>query len=189
MIRFAVFYGKSILKNNFKDKVYLRYLRYLYAYNTQSHKDYKDLFNEIKEAIFNWKGSYKKNTICIDVLDSFKVYKNLKLKPIPDKFEKQLLNGLYLGNRFKTDIKVYFAVESNRIPLNVDFSLYEYIIKLYNGFKPNQSDKEDLIILDEFINNLLEEDSDKDLFVISLDTNEEFLFEYNDFGTFEFKRG
>ena len=127
--------------------------------------------------------------ICIDTLDSFKVFKNLKLKPIPDKFEKQLLDGLYLGNRFKTDIKVYFEVESTKVPLNVDFSLYEYIIKLYNGFKPNQSDKEDLIILDEFINNLLNEDQDKDLFIVTLDNNKEFFFEYTDFGTFEFKRG
>ncbi|ADC46173.1 dnd system-associated protein 3 [Methanobrevibacter ruminantium M1] len=191
LIRFAVFYGKSIIKNNFKDKVYLNYLKYLYAYNTQSHKDYKYLFTEVKDAIFNWKGSYKKNTICIDTLDSFKVYKNLKLKPSVDKFEKSLLDGLFLGNRFKTDIKIYFSVESNKkkIPLNVDFSLYQYIMKLYNGFKPNQSDKDDLIILDEFINNLLDEDTDDDLYVISLETYEEFLFESNDFGTFEFKRG
>ena len=191
LIRFAVFYGKSIIKNDFKDEVYLKYLKYLYSYNTQVHKDYKDLFVEIKEAIFNWKGRYKKNTICIDTLDSFKVYKNLKLKPTPDKFENQLLDGLYLGNRFKTEIKIYFSTESNqeKVPLSVDFSLYEYIMKLYNGFKPNQSDKEDLIILNEFINTLLDKDADKDLYVTSLDSDKEFVFEYNDFGIFEFKRG
>ena len=191
LIRFALFYGKSIIKNSFKDEVYLKYLKYLYSYNTQVHKDYKDLFVEIKEAIFNWKGRYKKNTICIDILDSFKVYKNLKLKPTPDIFEQQLLDGLYLGNRFKTEIKIYFSTESSKekIPLSVDFSLYEYIIKLYNGFKPNQSDKEDLIILNEFINNLLDNDADKDLYVTSLDSDIEFVFEYNDFGIFEFKRG
>lgn len=191
LIRFAVFYGKGIIKNDFKDEVYLKYLKYLYSYNTQVHKDYKDLFVEIKEAIFNWKGRYKKNTICIDTLDSFKVYKNLKLKPTPDKFENQLLDGLYLGNRFKTEIKIYFSTESSKekIPLSVDFSLYEYIMKLYNGFKPNQSDKEDLIILNEFINTLLDKDDDKDLYVTSLDSDKEFVFEYNDFGIFEFKRG
>lgn len=191
LIRFAVFYGKGIIKNNFKDDVYLKYLKYLYSYNTQVHKDYKDLFVEIKEAIYNWKGRYKKNTICIDILDSFKVYKNLKLKPTPDKFENQLLDGLYLGNRFKTEIKIYFSTESseNKIPLSVDFSLYEYIMKLYNGFKPNQSDKENLIILNEFINTLLDNDADKDLYITSLDSDKEFVFEYNDFGIFEFKRG
>ena len=189
LIRLSLFYGKSIIKNNFRDKIYLTYLKYLYSYNTQSHKDYKSLFAEIREAVYNWKGSFKKNTICIDTLDSFRVYKNLKLKPHPDKFENQLLDGLFLGNRFKTEIKVFFSVDTNqkKIPLDVDFSLYEYIIKLYNGFKPNQSDKDDLIILDEFITNLLSENPDKDLYVLSLDTGKEFLFEYNELGSFEFK--
>ena len=62
-------------------------------------------------------------------------------------------------------------------------------MKLYNGFKPNQSDKEDLIVLNEFINTLLDNDDDKDLYVTSLDSDKEFVFEYNDFGIFEFKRG
>ena len=34
LIRSAVFYGKSVIKNDFKDEVYLNYLKYLYAYNT-----------------------------------------------------------------------------------------------------------------------------------------------------------
>ena len=58
---------------------------------------------------------------------------------------------------------------------------------MFNGFKPNQSDKDDLIVLDEFITNLLSENPDKDLYVLSLDTGKEFLFEYNDFGSVEFK--
>lgn len=189
LIRLAVFYGKSNLKNNFRDEVYLNFLKYLYSYNVQVHKDYKDLFSEIKDAIYKWKGSFKKNTICIDTLNSFKVYKILKLKPHADSFENQLLEGLFLGNRFKTEIKIYFSVDTNnkKIPLDVDFSLYEYIRKLNKGFKPNQTDKDDLIILDEFISNLLTENPDKDLYVLSLENGKEFLFEYNDFGSFEFK--
>lgn len=186
LIRFAVFSGKSIIKDNFKDEVYLRYLRYLYAYNKKSIKGYYNLFNEIKEAIFNWKGRDDKNKICIDILNSFKLYKDLKFKIIPDKSEKRLSHDS--NNRFKTEIKVYFCLESNKkkIPLTVDYSLYEYITKLYNGFKPNKSDKDNLIILDELINNLLSEDSDKDLEVISLEKNERFSLESN-FGIFEFK--
>ena len=186
LIRFAIFCGKSCIKDNFKDDVYLKYLRYLYAYNKKSIKDYYNLFNEIKEAIFNWKGRDDKNKICIAILDSFKLYKNLKFKIIPDDSEK-----IYddLNNRFKTEIKVYFSLDSNKnkIPLSVDYSLYEYITKLYNGFKPNKSDKENLIILDELISNLLSEDSYKDLDVINLETNERFSLEYN-YGIYEFKK-
>lgn len=186
LIRLALFCGKKGIKDNFKDDVYLKYLKYLYAYNKKSIKDYYNLFNEIKEAIFNWKGRDDKNKICIDILDSFKLYKNLKFKIIPDDSEKLYDDST---NRFKTEIKVYFSLDSNnnKIPLIVDYSLYEYITKLYNGFKPNKSDKENLIILDELISNLLTEDLDKDLDVINIETNEKFSLEYN-YGIYEFKK-
>lgn len=187
LIRFAIFFGNDNLKNNFKDNVYLKYLKYLYAYNTESLIGYRELFNEINDAIFNWKEQFDKK-ICIDVLNSFKIYKSLKLEPIPDTFEKPLTEDDDLRNRFKTEIKTYFSLNNNenKIPLSVDFSLYEYIIKLKNGFKPNKSDKEDLTVFDEFIHRLIE-DSEKELYVVSLNSNEKFSFDKK-FGIFEFKK-
>ncbi len=178
LIRFSIFIGKNNIKSSFKDETYLKFLRYLYAYNNGSFNDYNDLFREIKDAIFLWKGSNEKNKICIDTLNSFKVYKNLRLKHV-DKSKKHFSDKSI--NRFKTEIKIIFLLQSNKeqIPLNVDFSLYESISKLLKGFKPNQSDKDDLINLDEFINALLSKDSEKDLFVVSLNRNEKFSLEYN----------
>lgn len=186
LIRFSIFIGKNNIKSFFKDEVYLKYLKYLYAYNSGFFKGYNDLFKEIKEAIFSWKGSNEKNKICIDTLNSFKVYKNLKLKHI-DGSKKYFSD--YSNHRFKTDIKIIFSLQSNKeqIPLNVDFSLYESINKLLKGFKPNQSDKEDLINLDEFINDLLSKDSEKDLFVVSSNQNEKFSLECNS-GIVEFNK-
>ena len=184
LIRLTIFIGKNNIKNTFKDETYLKYLKYLYAYNMGSFTEYNDLFKEIKDAIFYWKGSTEKNMMCIDILDSFKVYKNLRLKHI-DKSKKYLSEDSI--NRFKTEIKIVFLLQSNKkqVSLNVDYSLYESICKLLNGFKPHQSDKEDLINLDEFINELLSEDSEKDLFIVSLNRDEKFSLEYNS-GIFEF---
>ena len=186
LIRFAIFIGNNIVKSNFKDEIYLKYLRYLYAYNMGSFIGYSDLFKEIKEAIFLWKGSNEKNMMCIDILDSFKIYKNLRLKQV-DGSKKYLSEDS--SNRFKTEIKIIFSLQSNneQISLNVDYSLYESITKLLNGFRPSQSDKEDLINLDEFINDLLSKDSEKDLFVVSLNRNEKFSLECNS-GIFEFNK-
>ena len=190
LIRLSLFYGKGFVKNNFRDKTYSNYLKYLYAYNTQSNKDYKLLFKEVKEAIFNWRGSNKKGYICVDELDTFTVSKNLKLKSIPETFDDSLLEGLVLGNRFKTDIRINFAVlpESEKVSLDIDYSLYEYIVKLCNGFKPNKSDEQNLTVLEEFIFNLISKNKDADLFIQSFDTGREFVFEYDrDFESFEFK--
>lgn len=191
IIRFALFYGKPSIKKNFVDQTYLNFLKYLHAYNIQNTSEYKGLFNDIRDAIFMWRGSPKKNYLFVDELDSFKVSKSLNLKPLPIKLGDDLLEGLFLGNRFKTEIKVYFSVipNNNKISLDVDYSLYEYIVKLGNGFKPNKSEKEDLIIFDEFIDALVDEPTEEGLLIRDLELNNDFYFEYDDFGDFVFKRG
>ncbi|MGN1185791.1 MAG: DNA phosphorothioation-dependent restriction protein DptF, partial [Methanobrevibacter wolinii] len=188
LIHFAIFYGKSTLKESFKDENYLEFLKFLYYYNIRNPKLYKNLFNYVKESIFKSKGVYKKNYICIDELNSFKVFKNLQLKNKHDDIG-DLLEGLTLGNRFKTSIKIGFTVKpnDNMIPLEIDYRLYEYIRKINHGFKPNKLEKEDLTIYNEFIDNLLNEDSDSDLIIESLDTDKIFDFEYDDeMNTFTF---
>lgn len=190
LIHFSVFYGNSQLKESYKDETYLKFLEYLFYYNMQNHKSYSKLFDEVKTSIFKFKDVYKKKYICIDELNSFKVFKNLQLKNRYDDFEENLLNKLYLGNRFKTSIQIYFTVKpnDNLIPLNIDYRLYDYIVKLNNGFKPNKSEKEDLTIYNEFIDNLLNEDYNEDLIIKSLDTDKIFNFEYDEeIDSFSFK--
>lgn len=192
LIRLGLFYGKKDFKINFVDQDYLNFLNYLHGYNVQNHGQYKELFAEIKDAIFKWKGSFKKDYLCIDELESFRVSKLMKLKFKPDKWDESLLNGLYLGNRFKTEIKVYFSVSSSeeRIPLDIDFPLYKSIVKLNEGFKPNKAEKENLILFDEFINELIVNSDSNDLFIKSLDSDIEFSFEFDEsFETFSFGRG
>lgn len=190
LIRFALFYGKSNFKLNFADKNYLEFLKYLYYYNIQNHGQYQNLFVEVKKAIFNLKGSIRKDYICIDELDSFKVSKELKLKYNPDSFDVTFEDKL--SNRFKTSIKVYFSVfpGKNKIPLEVDFPLYSAICKLNKGYKPNKFEMENLILFDEFINTLIDENKSDDLIINNLDLDVDFTFEYNeDFDSFTFERG
>lgn len=189
LIRFALFYGKSNFKSIFHDENYLTYLRYLYAYNIQNNSQYHELFSQVKEAIFNLKGSIKKGYICIDELESFKVSKELKLKYYPDSFE--VAHEDKLSNRFKTSIKVIFsASQGEKIPLEVDFPLYSAICKLNKGYKPNKVEKENLVLFDEFINNLINESSSDDLIVRNTNFDVDFIFEYaEDFDRFTFERG
>lgn len=189
LIRLAIFYGKSNFKNAFVDKDYLTYLKYLYAYNIQNKSQYQELFLEIKKAIFNLKGSFKKDYICIDELESFKVSKELKLKYSPGHFIEPVGE---LSNRFKTSIKVYFSVQQNgdEVELDVDYPLYSAICKLNRGFKPSKVEKENLILFDEFINNLVNKTSTDDLIIKNTENDVYFLFEYNDdFDSFTFEKG
>lgn len=189
LIRFALFYGKSNFKSIFHDENYLTYLSYLYAYNIQNQSQYHELFSQVKEAIFNLKGSVKKGYICIDELESFKVSKELKLKYSSDSFDVVYKDKL--ANRFKTSIKVIFYVSGGeKIPLEVDFPLYSAICKLNKGYGPNKVERENLVLFEEFINNLINETPSDDLIVRNTDLDVDFTFEYaEDFERFTFERG
>lgn len=187
LIRLSIFYGKSNFKNDFVDKDYLNYLKYLYAFNIQNKSQYQELFLEVKKAIYNLKGSFKKDYICIDELESFKVSKELKLRYSPGIFEPIE----ELSNRFKTSIKVYFSVsQSDNVELDVDYPLYSAICKLNKGYKPNKAEKENLLLFDEFINDLISKTSTDDLIIKNTENDVNFLFEYNqDFDSFTFEKG
>ena len=194
VIRLAVFYGKIEFKQCFIDENYLNYLKYLYFYNAQNRSGYNSLFADIKKAIFELKGSIKKDYICIDELDSFKVSKELKLKPHNDYFDS---GEDELSNRFKTSIKIYFSVHPNKekIPLEVDYPLYSAICKLKKGYKPNNVEKEKLVLFEEFINTLINQSPSDYLLITDTEHKVDFTFEYDEdeinkaFDTFTFDKG
>ena len=194
LIRLAVFYGKNEFKQCFIEDNYINYLKYLYFYNAQNRSGYNSLFADIKKAIFELKGSIKKDYICIDELESFKVSKELKLKPHNDYFE---IVGDELSNRFKTSIKIYFSVHPNKekVPLEVDYPLYSAICKLKDGYKPNNVEKEKLILFEEFINALINQSSSDYLFIKNTELDVDFTFEYDEdefdgtYDTFIFEKG
>ena len=193
LIRFAIFYGKDDFKRNFVDENYLMYLRYLYAYNTSrktnDYSGYRNLFEEVKDAIFNFKGSIKKGYISIDELESFIVSKDLKIDYNHDSFGVDYENEL--GNRFKTSINVIFSTKNNEeFYLEVDYPLYSAISKINNGYAPNTVERENLILFDEFINKLIEKSPSDDLFVKNFDFDIEFTFSYKrGFQNFIFEKG
>ena len=189
LIRFALFYGKNSIKNNFKDETYEKFLKYLYAYNSNKIDDYNLLLKEIKEAIFMLRGFYNQY-ICVDRLKTFKVYKYFKIIPIIEAIQNPLIGDGGSSNRFKTEIGVKFSVShsNENVSLNIDYSLYEYILKLQNGFKPNKNDNENLINLNDFINKLLNLSDEGDLKIKDLENDNTFSFTFDGFDRFEIKR-
>ena len=188
LIRLALFYGKNSIRKNFKDETYEKFLKYLYAYNSNNTKHYNPLLKEVRESIFKLRGSYKSDYICIDRLNTFKVFKYFKIIPIKEKI-KNPLSDEELSNRFKTEINVKYSLShsNEKVSLNVDYSLYEYILKIRNGFKPNKNDNENLINLNDFINNLLYQSQDSDLIIIDAENEKDYLFTFDGFDSYEFK--
>ena len=185
LIRFALFFAKNNLKESFKDKNYLNYLKYLYEYNIQEPREYRSLFDEVEKAIFKRNNS-ESGFLCIDSLENFKILKPLDLNAKPIKWIKEdelSLNKDDFGNKFKKEITIKFSIndikESN--PLIIDYPLYDYIVKLNEGYKPNRLDNEDLVVFDEFINSLrLVKTENNKISVKKIHSESKYTFKYDD---------
>lgn len=192
LIRLSLFYGVSSLKDSFEDDVYLQFLKYLYYYNTSNYKGFKSLYNEVRNSIFKWSESSKKNYVCVEELNDFKIFKKVNLYPAKKIKQSHLgdFEDVELGNRFKNEITLYFKLDKTnnyKIPIDIDFQLYEYITKLNNGFKPNVKDIEKLTVFDQFVKLIIDKQESNNLLITHLETGKEFSFVYDeDFETFEF---
>lgn len=189
LIRFLLFFGNSKKKNCFVDEDYLDFLRYLYEFNLQNHIGYRQLFEDTINAISKINGS-DKGFLCINYLKHFKIYKTLNLDPKP--YSVEIYNCFLddsgrILNRFKLDIAVQFMInnEIESPPLFIDFSLYKYISMINRGYKPNKLDKEDLLVFEEFINNLKSVKNQKEMYIECLSKNYNFKFGF-EFGFEQF---
>lgn len=191
LIRFAYFLGKNF-QDDFRQQTYEKYMDYLYKYNVGDVKGLRPLFKEVKEAVFNWKGKPKKNKEYIFLEETSKdmnIAQSLNIRPYVNHLNTQESDILY---RFKNVIKIGFQDENKteQAFLEIDFPLYQKILKVLNGYRPNKKDKEDAIQFIEFIDKLLKLSKKEDELMI-YDHTEDLLFklEYDeDFNEFTFKR-
>lgn len=182
LFRFLFFFGDSEKSQEFIDEDYLNFLKYLYDFNLHDHLRYRNLFDEVINAISKINGS-KIGFLCINSLNHFKVYKTLNLNPLPYSkggYECSLDESGRILNRFKLDIAVQFKIndEFESAPLFIDFSLYKYISLICRGYRPNKLDKEDLLVFEEFINDLKSAKNSKDMHIECIENNYTFKFGY-----------
>ena len=189
IVRYSSILGIDDIRNIYTKDSYREFTNYLHAYNTHDKGGFKELFEKVKGAVFRWKGSPKKNYILIEELSNFNIAEKIDLKPDLSNFQNSVDE---LGNRFKTDIRLKFKVNHNEnmIPLNIDYTLYRMITKLNNGYKPNKNDKEDLVIFNEFIDELIKNgSSDEELLIEDINNNRIFTLEFDStFDEFKFEQ-
>lgn len=167
MIRMSNLFGKPEVKKVFTNNSYLKYVNYLYYYNKIDSKgnantELINLTDEIKESIFNWYGKLKEDVLCINVMEKFRIGERIDITF--EDFQKFSFNDK--TNRFKTSIQLYFSSDGHTpIKLNLDYSLYDMISKINNGYTPNSTDKKDLILFNEFINQLIVSNKDEDYLI------------------------
>ncbi|MCL2115097.1 MAG: DNA phosphorothioation-dependent restriction protein DptF [Methanobrevibacter sp.] len=182
VLNFAIFHGKG-LKSSFNEKRFEKYLEYLYHVNTNNVLEYRKLYENIKKAIYKWNGSDNADYLIMSKLNSFTVSKKIDLKPVVknnDSIEQ-------LGSKFKKNISLIFSINNTESCLNLDYPLYDIIMKINKGYQPNVTEKKNLLIFDEFIGKLSNAHINDSLIITDIH-NTEYKFEKDEFGLFIFEK-
>ena len=186
LIYFILFFGNEKIKNAFVDGIYDDYLKYLYYYNYNPRKIRK-LFLMIKSAILAWRGSIKKDYVVINELPNFIISKRVSIDFKPNKssetkfknnFKNYISFNIIVNNDFCDDeYCIGDSCEKQKcVKLNVDYLLFEAIEKINKGYKPNKNEKENLIVFDDFIDELLSKKGDNELSILYKANESSFKF-------------
>ncbi|WP_368246141.1 DNA phosphorothioation-dependent restriction protein DptF [Clostridium paraputrificum] len=168
-----------------KDEVYEKFISNLYFWNKGEKSKLKSLYSEIKDGIIKWNGDTDKNHINIFVGKKqlqYKVSEELELKAdiskLPSSNEAELV-------KFLTSLELNFKTEklNKSVGIDIDFSLYDLLVKVTKGYRPNKKDKNHFIKFIEFINKLESTGSQSEKLVFTQKNREEnkkFRLEYDD---------
>ncbi|MDX5476215.1 MAG: DNA phosphorothioation-dependent restriction protein DptF [Bacillaceae bacterium] len=171
------------------DEIYDRFIKNLFYFNTREKRKVRDFYEEMKVAIFKWKGSPKKDFIYMDrVSDKFRLSQKLELQPTIAHLQDSPNEVL---DTFKSFILLGYINEKDdsRIFLEIDYKLYELLYKIQQGYRPNKKDEEDAINFIEFVDKLMNFGEKKREMLIHYTTDNRFYMVKRDsFGSFVFER-
>ena len=186
LIYFIFFFGNEKIKNAFVDGIYNDYLKYLYYYN-YNPRQVRKLFLMIKSSILAWRGSIKKDYVVINELPNFIISKRVSIDFKPNRssenkfrnnFKNYISFNIIVNNDFcDEEYCIGDSCEKQKcVKLNVDYLLFEAIEKINKGYKPNKNEKENLIVFDDFIDEILSKKGDNELSILYKSNESSFKF-------------
>lgn len=174
-----------------KDSVYENYIEGLYFWNRGDKPKLKHLYDNVKNGIIKWNGEADRDKINIFMGKNqikYKVSEDLQLKVDTSNLPKNDETDI---KKFITTLKLKYKSEKlgKAYEIDIDFSLYQLLIQVINGYRPNKKDKNQFIKFIEFINKLEETGSQNEKLIFTeknRDFNKKYKLEYDT--EFEFYR-
>jgi len=183
------FLTNTIISNTLDDKFYSQYVSYLYYFNTKNVVKIKEFYEKIKYIIFKWKGSPLKDYLYLDSSSGkYLISQKLILHPSIDHLQESNDEKL---ETFKTTIMLRYRndTRSKIIDLEVDYKLFELLVKITDGYKLNNKDEEDAINFVEFVDKLMTFGNKKEELLFHFPIDKRFYtLKRDDFGSFVFER-
>lgn len=187
-IRITFLTNKKFVSKN-TDKNYMKFLEYLYYFNIGDRSKIREFYEEIKGAIFKWRGSPKKDYIYMNKpLEKHRLAQKLNLRPTIEHLKPSNEDIL---DSFKSSIVLayYCGSTENKIFLDIDYPLYSLLSKVQDGYRPNKKDEEDAIKFVEFIEKIMSYGNKSNEILIHFPKDNKFYkIKRDDFGAFVFER-
>ena len=176
--------------NLFQDEVYYNYMKYLYHSNRKDKSEMKSMLNFVKETIYRWNGpKLKEGQIHLSLgknQSKFKVYEYLEFM---GKLSSEIREEEILSKFIKAINLIYSVknVEKEDLEISIDYSLFDLLVKIRKGYRPNKKDKNNFINFVDFMKRIQEYGShnEKILFDSKMgDTIRSFEFKLDDYGDY-----
>lgn len=138
------------------DKIYEQYLKDLYWFNAGKGEKLEPLYVMVERGIEQWCGSDGDGNLCLkESRSEFSIFETIKFKEvishIPKPKETEELQ------KFITSITAAFKDDDGgKILLDIDFSLYELIYRLNQGYIQTAEDRNNHADFISFINHILQ---------------------------------
>lgn len=160
---------ESIKKGIKTDTIYSQYITDLYYFNQGKIPKLAHLYDLVEKAVTQWCGSDSGNAICLDESRAgFTLFENIKFEPYLDDIPTK--NHVTSLEQFVPSIVVKYEDQKtkNIIELDIDYSLYELLYKLKNGYIQTANDRNNYADFISFIEKILKTGSAaEEVFVIS----------------------
>ena len=174
-----------------QEELFDEYIQYLFYQNSGQEKKLSKLYEATKKAIMNWDGQFDSDTICIDDSnEKFWVLEQLLLKP---SIYSNRPSTDSVVQRFSTAVKLRLRKDSDSnletAEISMDYSLFEMISAMKEGYRPTVQDKNQHTDFVSFIQRVIEF-GNKATRIVLIPKEQEHdyrvVFEKTDFG-YEFK--
>ncbi|MFN7252933.1 MAG: DNA phosphorothioation-dependent restriction protein DptF [Anaerobacillus sp.] len=166
-----------------EDHTYKAYVLNLFYINSGERSKIKEFYEDVKSALFKWKGSPQRGYIYLNKpIDKFRLAQSLNLKPSIDHLK-------FNTNDVLESFKATILLGYNNTYLEIDYPLYRLLLRVKEGYCPSKKDEEDAIKFVEFIDKVMNfGDKKRELLVHFPNENKSYKLKRDDFGAFVFEK-
>ncbi|MEC1344645.1 DNA phosphorothioation-dependent restriction protein DptF [Bacillus haynesii] len=181
---------------NIQDDIYNSYVKDLYYWNKGIKSNLMGLYQDtVIKGIYEWNGKSEPGRINIYPGRNqlkYTISQPIKIRSytqdLKETTEEQLDKFLpYMILQFVNPDEA----ESKKYEIRVDYPLYELLVRIKEGYRPNLKDKNNFINFVDFISNIIKNNKEQESLKITEKVGKELkeyeLVYHDDFGKFEFK--